>query len=160
MAAGPRHHAEPAEHAGTLTIIHRFGAKDVEKGLPQMIKAVRETGQQVLWVCDPMHGNTETSSGGLKTRRFENILKELELSFQVHEANGSFLGGVHIELTGEDVTECTAARAASRMPTRACVQVDGGPAPELRTGTGDGDAHRTSRPGTVIATLTACSTNA
>jgi len=97
----------PQNTPGRLTIIHRFGAKDVEKGLPQMIKAVRETGQQVLWVCDPMHGNTETSSGGLKTRRFENILKELELSFQVHEANGSFLGGVHIELTGEDVTECT-----------------------------------------------------
>ena len=54
-----------------------------------------------------MHGNTETSTGGLKTRRFENILKELELSFQIHEENGSFLGGVHIELTGEDVTECT-----------------------------------------------------
>jgi 3-deoxy-7-phosphoheptulonate synthase len=97
----------PNNTPGRLTIIHRFGAKDVEKGLPRMIKAVRETGQQVLWVCDPMHGNTETSSGGLKTRRFENILRELELSFQVHEANGSFLGGVHIELTGENVTECT-----------------------------------------------------
>jgi 3-deoxy-7-phosphoheptulonate synthase len=97
----------PNNTPGRLTIIHRFGAKDVEKGLPKMIQAVRETGQQVLWVCDPMHGNTETSSGGLKTRRFENILKELELSFQIHESNGSFLGGVHIELTGEDVTECT-----------------------------------------------------
>src|SRR3982750_2991782 len=88
-------------------IANPMGAKDVEKGLPKMIEAVRETGQQVLWVCDPMHGNTETSSGGLKTRRFENILRELELSFKVHEDNGSFLGGVHIELTGEDVTECT-----------------------------------------------------
>jgi 3-deoxy-7-phosphoheptulonate synthase len=97
----------PNNTPGRLTIIHRFGAKDVEKGLPRMIQAVRETGQQVLWVCDPMHGNTETSSGGLKTRRFENILRELEASFQVHEANGSFLGGVHIELTGENVTECT-----------------------------------------------------
>ncbi len=97
----------PNNTPGRLTIIHRFGAKDVEKGLPRMIKAVRETGQQVLWVCDPMHGNTETSSGGLKTRRFENILREVELSFQVHEAHGSFLGGVHIELTGENVTECT-----------------------------------------------------
>ena len=100
--------AAPAySDASWQDIIHRFGAKDVEKGLPKMIQAVRETGQQVLWICDPMHGNTETSSGGLKTRRFENILKELELSFQIHEANGSFLGGVHIELTGEDVTECT-----------------------------------------------------
>jgi len=97
----------PNNTPGRLTIIHRFGAKDVEKGLPKMIKAVKETGQQVLFVCDPMHGNTETSSGGLKTRRFENIQKELELSFQIHEAHGSFLGGVHIELTGENVTECT-----------------------------------------------------
>jgi 3-deoxy-7-phosphoheptulonate synthase len=97
----------PNNTPGRLAIIHRFGAKDVEKGLPRMIQAVRETGQQVLWVCDPMHGNTETSSGGLKTRRFENIQRELELSFRIHEANGSFLGGVHIELTGEDVTECT-----------------------------------------------------
>jgi len=61
----------------------------------------------VLWVCDPMHGNTENSQSGLKTRRFENILKELELSFQIHRDLGSHLGGVHIELTGEDVTECT-----------------------------------------------------
>src|SRR3954453_17367874 len=97
----------PNNTPGRLTIIHRFGAKDVEKGLPKMIKAVKETGQQVLFVCDPMHGNTETSSGGLKTRRFENIKRELELSFQIHEAHGSFLGGVHIELTGENVTECT-----------------------------------------------------
>jgi 3-deoxy-7-phosphoheptulonate synthase len=97
----------PNNTPGRLTIIHRFGAKDVEKGLPKMIKAVKETGQQVLFVCDPMHGNTETSSGGLKTRRFENIQRELELSFQIHEAHGSFLGGVHIELTGENVTECT-----------------------------------------------------
>jgi 3-deoxy-7-phosphoheptulonate synthase len=97
----------PQNTPGRLTLIHRFGAKDVEKALPKAIKAVKETGAQVLWVCDPMHGNTETSSGGLKTRRFENILRELELSFQIHEDNGSFLGGVHIELTGEDVTECT-----------------------------------------------------
>ena len=97
----------PQNQPGRLTLIHRFGAKDVEKSLPRMIEAVRQTGQQVLWVCDPMHGNTETSTGGLKTRRFENILKELELSFQVHSQCGSHLGGVHIELTGDNVTECT-----------------------------------------------------
>ncbi len=97
----------PQSQPGRLTLIHRFGVKDVEKSLPRAIRAVRETGQQVLWVCDPMHGNTETSSGGLKTRRFESILRELELSFQIHAAEGSYLGGVHIELTGEDVTECT-----------------------------------------------------
>ncbi len=97
----------PQNLPGRLTLIHRFGAKDIEKSLPRMIEAVRQTGQQVLWVCDPMHGNTETSTGGLKTRRFENILKELELSFQVHSQCGSHLGGVHIELTGDNVTECT-----------------------------------------------------
>jgi 3-deoxy-7-phosphoheptulonate synthase len=97
----------PQNQPGRLTLIHRFGVKDIEKSLPRAIRAVRETGQQVLWICDPMHGNTETSSGGLKTRRFENILRELELSFQIHQAEGSRLGGVHIELTGEDVTECT-----------------------------------------------------
>ena len=97
----------PQNQPGRLTLIHRFGAEDIEKSLPRMIEAVRQTGQQVLWVCDPMHGNTETSTGGLKTRRFENILKELELSFQVHSQCGSHLGGVHIELTGDNVTECT-----------------------------------------------------
>jgi len=97
----------PQNQPGRLTLIHRLGAKDIEKSLPRMIEAVRQTGQQVLWVCDPMHGNTETSTGGLKTRRFENILKELELAFQVHLQCGSHLGGVHIELTGDNVTECT-----------------------------------------------------
>jgi 3-deoxy-7-phosphoheptulonate synthase len=97
----------PQNQPGRLTLIHRFGAKDIERSLPRMIEAVRQTGQQVLWVCDPMHGNTETSTGGLKTRRFENILRELELAFQIHSQHGSHLGGVHIELTGDNVTECT-----------------------------------------------------
>lgn len=97
----------PQNLPGRLALIHRFGAKDIEKSLPRAIAAVRETGQQVLWICDPMHGNTETSSGGLKTRRFENIMRELELAFRLHAEHGSYLGGVHIELTGEDVTECT-----------------------------------------------------
>jgi hypothetical protein len=113
----------------------------VEKALPKAIKAVKETGAQVLWVCDPMHGNTETSSGGLKTRRFENILRELELSFQVHEANGSFLGGVHIELTGEDVTECTGG-ARLTDGDGASVPFDRRSAAQLRAGAGDGNAHR------------------
>ena len=72
-----------------------------------MIDAVRQSGQTVLWVCDPMHGNTETSTAGLKTRRFENILKEVDLAFRIHAEHGSRLGGVHVELTGDDVTECT-----------------------------------------------------
>ena len=97
----------PQNQPGRLTLIHRFGAKEIEKSLPRLIQGVRETGQTVLWVCDPMHGNTETTVGGYKTRRLENIQKELELAFEVHAANGSNLGGVHLEMTGEDVTECT-----------------------------------------------------
>jgi 3-deoxy-7-phosphoheptulonate synthase len=97
----------PQNQPGRLTLIHRFGAKDIEQSLPRAIEAVRRTGHTVLWCCDPMHGNTETSTGGFKTRRFENILRELEVAFDVHSALGSYLGGVHIELTGEDVTECT-----------------------------------------------------
>ena len=98
---------DPQHTPGRLTLIHRFGAKDIEKQLPRAIEAVRRTGHTVLWCCDPMHGNTETSVGGLKTRRFENILREVDLSFRIHRELGSLLGGVHIELTGEDVTECT-----------------------------------------------------
>jgi 3-deoxy-7-phosphoheptulonate synthase len=96
----------PQNQPGRLTFIHRFGAKDIEQRLPDMIRAVRATGAPVLWVCDPMHGNTETTSGGIKTRRFDNILAEVEAAFRIHEEEGSALGGVHIELTGDDVTEC------------------------------------------------------
>ena len=97
----------PQDQPGRLTLIHRFGVKDIETALPKMIEAVRQSGQTVLWVCDPMHGNTETSTAGLKTRRFENILKEVDLAFRIHAEHGSRLGGVHVELTGDDVTECT-----------------------------------------------------
>jgi 3-deoxy-7-phosphoheptulonate synthase len=97
----------PQNQPGRLTLIHRFGVKEIETALPKMIDAVRESGQTVLWVCDPMHGNTETSTAGLKTRRFENILKEVDLAFRIHAEHGSRLGGVHVELTGDDVTECT-----------------------------------------------------
>ncbi|HEV7432200.1 MAG TPA: 3-deoxy-7-phosphoheptulonate synthase class II, partial [Steroidobacteraceae bacterium] len=89
----------PQNQPGRLTLIHRFGAKDIEQHLPRVIAAVRRTGATVLWCCDPMHGNTETTSGGYKTRRFENILRELDLSFRIHRELGSILGGVHIELT-------------------------------------------------------------
>jgi 3-deoxy-7-phosphoheptulonate synthase len=97
----------PQNQPGRLTFIHRFGARDLATALPKAIEAVRQTGQTVLWVCDPMHGNTETTTGGIKTRRFENILKEVDLAFRIHADMGSYLGGVHIELTGDDVTECT-----------------------------------------------------
>jgi 3-deoxy-7-phosphoheptulonate synthase len=97
----------PGNEPGRLALIHRFGSSRIESALPQMIRAVRDSGRQVLWVCDPMHGNTETTPQGVKTRRFENILAEVESAFRIHEEAGSILGGVHFELTGDDVTECT-----------------------------------------------------
>jgi 3-deoxy-7-phosphoheptulonate synthase len=97
----------PNNEPGRLVLIHRLGVREVEKRLPGLIRAVRESGSPVLWVCDPMHGNTETSSSGLKTRRFDNIVAELDAAFQIHASLGSRLGGVHVELTGENVTECT-----------------------------------------------------
>jgi 3-deoxy-7-phosphoheptulonate synthase len=97
----------PDKEPGRLVLIHRMGVKDIDRCLPGLIEAVRATGSPVLWVCDPMHGNTETASSGLKTRRFDNIVAELEAAFRIHRELGSWLGGVHFELTGEDVTECT-----------------------------------------------------
>jgi len=96
----------PGNEPGRLTLIHRFGAKNVRQGLPPLLEAVRDAGSNVLWVSDPMHGNTETTAGGRKTRRFEHILEELEASFEIHAAAGTRLGGVHFELTGENVSEC------------------------------------------------------
>jgi 3-deoxy-7-phosphoheptulonate synthase len=98
---------DPNNEPGKLALIHRFGARDIESALPKAIQAVRATGHSVLWICDPMHGNTENSQSGLKTRRFENILTELEMAAEIHRSMGSHLGGVHVELTGENVTECT-----------------------------------------------------
>jgi 3-deoxy-7-phosphoheptulonate synthase len=97
----------PVGEPGRLTMIHRFGARRIDDALPPMIRAVQATGRQVLWVCDPMHGNTETTPQGIKTRRFENILAEVDSAFRIHADSGSILGGVHFELTGDDVTECT-----------------------------------------------------
>ena len=96
----------PQNEPGRLTLVHRFGVKNIERDLPPLIQAVRATGQMVLWVCDPMHGNTETTAAGVKTRRFDNILEEFEAARRIHEELGSYLGGVHFELTGEDVSEC------------------------------------------------------
>lgn len=96
----------PDDEPGRLILIHRVGAEQVSDVLPGFIETVRRAGKRVLWCCDPMHGNTEVTADGIKTRRFENILSELEQSFEIHEKMGSHLGGVHFELTGEDVTEC------------------------------------------------------
>ena len=97
----------PRQEYGRIVLIHRMGANGIEKHLPPLIRAVADSGQPVLWVCDPMHGNTETTGSGIKTRRFRNIMAEMERAFDCHRDSGSRLGGVHLELTGEDVTECT-----------------------------------------------------
>jgi 3-deoxy-7-phosphoheptulonate synthase len=98
---------EPANRAGRITLISRIGAADVREALPPLIAAVREAGRNVAWSCDPMHGNTTTTDSGLKTRDYDCILAELEAAFELHAAQGGQLAGVHFELTGEDVTECT-----------------------------------------------------
>ncbi|HWU87438.1 MAG TPA: 3-deoxy-7-phosphoheptulonate synthase class II [Kofleriaceae bacterium] len=97
---------DPDRKPGRITLIHRMGAAQVATKLPPLVEAVRAAGRTVLWICDPMHGNTETTPAGIKTRRFDKIVDELEQSFALHERLGSRLGGVHVELTGEDVTEC------------------------------------------------------
>jgi len=97
----------PNDEPGRITLIHRFGARRIEQHLPPLIEAVRSTGALVLWSCDPMHGNTELTAEGVKTRRFDAIVEELDHAFRIHHEMGSYLGGVHIELTGDDVTECT-----------------------------------------------------
>ncbi|MDE1897520.1 MAG: 3-deoxy-7-phosphoheptulonate synthase class II [Xanthomonadaceae bacterium] len=96
----------PDDEPGRLTLIHRMGVGAIAKTLPPLLQAVRSSGRRVLWCCDPMHGNTETLGSGVKTRRFANIRGELEQAFDLHAAAGTRLGGVHLELTGEDVTEC------------------------------------------------------
>jgi 3-deoxy-7-phosphoheptulonate synthase len=97
----------PENEAGRLTLIARFGAGKVGEHLPRLIQTVREVGAEVLWVCDPMHGNTIKSSSGYKTRPFEAVLREVREFFAVHAAEGTIPGGVHFEMTGQDVTECT-----------------------------------------------------
>ena len=97
----------PHNEPGRLTLIHRMGADKIAGHLPGLIEAVRAAGCRVLWVCDPMHGNTISTPSGLKTRPFDRILAEVEQAFAIHKGCGSRLGGVHLELTGEDVTECT-----------------------------------------------------
>ena len=96
----------PENEPGRLTFIQRMGAAKVEEKLPALVQAMQREGRRVLWICDPMHGNTESTSNGFKTRRFDNIQGELDKSFDIHASLGSRLGGVHLELTGENVTEC------------------------------------------------------
>ena len=97
----------PKDEPGRLTLICRFGADKIEKHLPGLIRAVKKAGRTVVWECDPMHGNTVTAAGGYKTRPFERIVGEVERFFDIHRAEGTYPGGVHIEMTGQNVTECT-----------------------------------------------------
>ncbi len=96
----------PANEPGRITLIHRLGAGHIADLLPPLIEAVEANGTTVLWCCDPMHGNTQRTPAGIKTRNFDHILSELERAFAIHERLGTYLGGVHFELTGENVTEC------------------------------------------------------
>ncbi len=102
LAAKLNPHNEP----GRLTFITRFGAKKIREGLPNLVEKVSAAGVEVAWVCDPMHGNTFEASSGYKTRRFDDVIEEVQGFFDVHRSLGTWPGGVHVELTGDDVTEC------------------------------------------------------
>ena len=103
----------PENEPGRLTLIARFGAEKVGDHLPKLIRAVQKEGRKVVWSCDPMHGNTITAAG-YKTRPFERILKEVQSFFDVHRAEGTYAGGIHVEMTGKNVTECTGGARAIR----------------------------------------------
>ena len=97
----------PTNEAGRLTLIHRYGVEKVTDELPKLIEQVQATGKKVLFICDPMHGNTRKTESGIKTRSFDEILSELEQSIDIHKNLNSALGGVHVEVCGQNVTECT-----------------------------------------------------
>ena len=123
----------PGGEPGRLSLIHRMGNSNISDALPRLIVAVRESGGEAMWICDPMHGNTESTSGGLKTRNFDNILGELQQAMDIHRDCGSRLGGVHFELTGDDVTECIGGACGlteSDLATAYTTQVD----PRLNAG--------------------------
>jgi 3-deoxy-7-phosphoheptulonate synthase len=128
----------PANVPGRLTLIARMGADQVEKSLPPLVRAVKREGKKVLWSCDPMHGNTVKAANGYKTRAFDRILKEVRAFFWVHHGEGTHAGGVHFEMTGQDVTECVGgarmigeADLASRYHTHCDPRLNGGQALEL-----------------------------
>jgi len=97
---------DPDREPGRLTFITRMGAGKIREALPALVDGVTKTGAQVLWVCDPMHGNTFEAATGYKTRRFDDVMDEVKGFFEVHKGLGTHPGGIHIELTGDDVTEC------------------------------------------------------
>jgi len=97
----------PNNEKGKITLISRFGSKNVEKHLPKLIRSIKKEGLNVIWSCDPMHGNTIKATSGYKTRPFNNVVEEVKNVFECHQSEGSYAGGLHIEMTGQDVTECT-----------------------------------------------------
>jgi 3-deoxy-7-phosphoheptulonate synthase len=97
----------PENEAGRLNLIVRMGANKVADIYPKLLARVEKEGRKIVWSCDPMHGNVEKASNGYKTRDFANILSEVKQFFQIHKAQGSVAGGIHLEMTGQDVTECT-----------------------------------------------------
>ncbi len=102
----------PKDEAGRLTLICRFGSDKIAAHLPKLIRAVKKAGRTVVWSCDPMHGNTITAGSGYKTRPFDRIMSEVEHFFDIHRAEGTHAGGIHVEMTGQNVTECTGGAAA------------------------------------------------
>jgi 3-deoxy-7-phosphoheptulonate synthase len=98
---------DPNNEAGRLTLICRFGSDRIEKHFPKLLRAVTREGRNVVWSCDPMHGNTITAASGYKTRPFDRVLEEVDEFFAIHRAEGTHAGGVHVEMTGQNVTECT-----------------------------------------------------
>jgi 3-deoxy-7-phosphoheptulonate synthase len=97
----------PTNEAGRIILISRFGAEKVEEFLPKLIRPIKKEGMNVIWSCDPMHGNTIKATSGFKTRPFNSVVKEVKNVFGVHQAEGTYAGGMHIEMTGQEVTECT-----------------------------------------------------
>lgn len=102
----------PQDEPGRLTLVCRFGADHVVKQLPKLIRAVAKAGRTVVWACDPMHGNTVATVAGYKTRPFDRILQEVQRFFEIHRAEGTCAGGIHVEMTGQNVTECTGGATA------------------------------------------------
>ena len=124
----------PENEPGRLTLIARFGADKVGDHLPKLVRAVKKEGRSVVWSCDPMHGNTITAAG-YKTRPFDRILKEVQTFFEVHRAEGTHPGGIHVEMTGKNVTECTGgARAITRRGPAGPLPHALRPAPQRRPG--------------------------
>jgi 3-deoxy-7-phosphoheptulonate synthase len=103
----------PTNEAGRLNLIVRMGANKVGDIYPKLLERVEREGKKIVWSCDPMHGNVEKANNGYKTRDFANILSEVQQFFQIHKAQGSVAGGIHLEMTGQDVTECTGSTSAN-----------------------------------------------